>query len=113
MLNFTTIKTILDDDNDVLFALLSTYIEDFGDVEQKLEALYQAEDWQALFILSHSLKGTLRVLEETDVSPVLEKIEHQSREGEAPELNDVKKALAELASIKSQIEHYLAAEMAG
>ncbi|WP_164675369.1 Hpt domain-containing protein [Vibrio rhodolitus] len=110
MLDFHNIKAMLDGDDDVMVALLSTYLEDYTDSEKKISALNAAQDWHELFLFSHSLKGTLKIIGEDSVTHTLERIEHATRQGMAPEQQDLDQASSELASIQSQVQHYLVSE---
>lgn len=110
MLDFNTIKEMVDDDNDVIVALFTTYLEDYMEAGNKLLNLTQAQDWQALFLYCHSLKGTLKILGEEIASQHLENIEHVSRDNQIPEPSDVEAAKQQLDTIQSQMQHYLIEE---
>lgn len=110
MLDFNTIKEMVDDDNDVIVALFTTYLEDYLEAGNKLLNLTDSQDWQALFLYCHSLKGTLKILGEGIASQHLENIEHASRDNHPPEQTDIDAAKQQLDTIQSQMQHYLVEE---
>lgn len=110
MLDFNTIKEMVDDDNDVIVALFSTYLEDYINAGDRVAHLANTQDWPALFLYSHSLKGTLKILGEEIASQHLENIEHTSRDNQIPDQSDIEAAKQQLDTIQSQIEHYLVEE---
>ncbi len=112
MLDFNTIKAMVDNDQDVIMVLLATYLEDYGDCVDKISTLVESHDWHELFLFSHSLKGTLKIIGEDSVTQRLENIEHAARQNQAPLNEDLEHAKSELAAIQSQIQHYLANENA-
>ncbi|MGF1910781.1 Hpt domain-containing protein [Vibrio kasasachensis] len=107
MLDFNVIRALIDDDNDVMVALLSSYSDDYGDAAQKIVTLYQSQDWSELYMLSHSLKGTLKILGEESAAHILERIEHDTRDESPPIQEDIDAAKNELSAIQSQVQDYL------
>lgn len=107
MLDFNVIKSLVDDDNDVVVALLTTYLEDFSDAENQIATYYNTQNWSELYMLSHSLKGTLRVIGEESASQILERIEHDTQAGKTPSRQDLDNAEIELSAIQFQVQHYL------
>lgn len=107
MIDFDILRGYMDNDDDIIAAVLMAFMEEHNDGAQKVQQLFDAQDWPELFITAHSLKGILASFGEAQAVEKLETIEGSTRQGSAPNSNDVAYVVSELNTIKQQITDYL------
>ena len=107
MLNFDALNAYLDNDRDVIFAVLSTYQEDHGDSLQEIEELVQQQDWGKLHFTVHTLKGILASFGEETATVALERVEQNTFNKIAPESEDLSLIYSEMKIINKQIDEVL------
>ena len=107
MLNFDALNAYLDNDRDVIFAVLSTYQEDHGDSLQEIEELVQQQDWGKLHFTVHTLKGILASFGEETATVALERVEQNTFNKIAPEAEDLSLIYSEMKIINQQIDKVL------
>ena len=103
MLDFDALNAYLDNDRDVIFAVLSAYQEDHGNSLQEIEELVQQQDWGKLHFTVHTLKGILASFGEDTATVALEKIEQNTFNKMAPQKNDLSIIYSEMRIINQQI----------
>ena len=107
MINFDALNAYLDNDRDVIFAVLSTYQEDHGDSLQEIEELVQQQDWGKLHFTVHTLKGILASFGEETATVSLERVEQNTFNKIAPEAEDLSLIYREMKIINQQIDEVL------
>ncbi|WP_045388963.1 hypothetical protein [Vibrio rotiferianus] len=107
MLNFELLNQYMDNDQEIITAVLLTYMEDYENTLQDLNYFNKEHDWQGLFLLSHSLKGILAGFGEKIAVNALENVENKTRDGLAPNHGDITIINTELDLIHKQIRRYL------
>ncbi|MHA7588886.1 Hpt domain-containing protein [Vibrio harveyi] len=107
MINFEVLNTYMDNDVDIIFAVLSTYMEDYEDGLERINQLNAEQNWGDLFLLSHSLKGILSSFGEESAVTALSNIEEHTRDNIAPDSGDLAIVNKELVTINQQITDYL------
>ena len=107
MLNFDALNAYLDNDRDVIFAVLSTYQEDHGDSLQEIEELVQQQDWGKLHFTVHTLKGILASFGEETATVALERVEQNTFNKIAPEAEDLSLIYREMKIINQQVDEVL------
>ncbi|USD40040.1 Hpt domain-containing protein [Vibrio sp. SCSIO 43135] len=108
MIDFAPFFNDLDNDPESIQLILMAYIEEYGDSEEKLMLLYEKQDWGALYIFAHSLKGILVGFGETEVTTILEDIESETHDNTPASEHKVLAACSLLPNVRSQIETELA-----
>ncbi|NLS12044.1 Hpt domain-containing protein [Vibrio sp. SM6] len=109
MIDFDVMNSYLDNDQEVIFAVLSAYQEDHFDSVNEIRQAIANKNWQELHHLVHTLKGILASLGEEIAVPVLERMEQGAAQAQAPDADDVTLVLKEIALINQQIEEALLA----
>ncbi|MGI9949270.1 Hpt domain-containing protein [Vibrio hyugaensis] len=107
MINFEVLNTYMDNDVDIIFAVFSTYMEDYEDGLDRINQLNAEQNWPELFLLSHSLKGILFSFGEEAAVSALGKVEEHTRDNIAPDTADIAIINKELVTINKQINDYL------
>lgn len=108
MIDFDVLRSYMDNDEDIIAAVFMAFMEEHENGADKIQTLYNEQNWSELFITAHSLKGILASFGETKAVDKLEAIETSTRASEAPQLADVQFVIQELDVIKDQINEYLA-----
>jgi HPt (histidine-containing phosphotransfer) domain-containing protein len=98
----------MDNDEDIIAAVFMAFMEEHENGADKIQSLYNEQNWSELFITAHSLKGILASFGETKAVDKLEAIETATRCGDTPQLADIQFVIQELEVIKNQINEYLA-----
>ncbi|WP_045376937.1 hypothetical protein [Vibrio campbellii] len=107
MINFQVLSTYMDNDVDIIFAVFSTYMEDYENGLERINHLNQQQNWPELFLLSHSLKSILASFGEESAVFALNNIEEHTRDNIAPDSGDLAIVNTELVKINQQITDYL------
>ncbi len=108
MIDFDVLRSYMDNDEDIIAAVFMAFMEEHENGADKIQSLYNEQNWSELFITAHSLKGILASFGETKAVDKLEAIETATRSGDAPQLTDIHFVIQELEVIKNQINEYLA-----
>ncbi|MGF1770972.1 Hpt domain-containing protein [Vibrio wakamikoensis] len=108
MIDFDVLRSYMDNDEDIIAAVFMAFMEEHENGADKIQSLYNEQNWSELFITAHSLKGILASFGETKAVVKLEAIETSTRSGDAPQLTDMQFVIQELEVIKNQINEYLA-----
>ncbi|MBY6196466.1 Hpt domain-containing protein [Vibrio hangzhouensis] len=108
MINFDVLRSYMDDDEDIIQAVFTAFLEEHEDGSDKIQSYYTSQNWSDLFLTAHSLKGILSSFGESDTVARLQSIENATRDGVAPHEDDVQHVIKGLAVIKQQIIEYLA-----
>jgi HPt (histidine-containing phosphotransfer) domain-containing protein len=108
MIDFDVLRSYMDNDEDIIAAVFMAFMEEHENGADKIQSLYNDQNWSELFITAHSLKGILASFGETKAVDKLEAIETATRGGDAPQLADIQFVIQELEVIKDQINEYLA-----
>ncbi|MDK9760723.1 Hpt domain-containing protein [Vibrio sp. D420a] len=109
MLDFDALNAYLDNDKDVIFAVLSTYQEDHANSLEEIQALVAQQDWGKLHFTVHTLKGILVSFGEETATSALENVEQNALKDLAPSDDDLAVIYSEVKVINQQIEEVLAA----
>ncbi len=107
MLDFDALNAYLDNDRDVIYAVLSTYQEDHGNSLQEIEELVQQQDWGKLHFTVHTLKGILASFGEETATVALERVEQNTLNKLAPQDDDLSVIYSEMKIINQQIDEVL------
>lgn len=107
MLDFDVLYNYLDNDQEVIYAVLSTYQEDHANSLEEIEQLLADQDWTKLHAVVHTLKGILASFGEEVATPHLEQIERATLANQAPEQANITPMFQEVAAINQQIEEAL------
>ncbi|MGR5286502.1 Hpt domain-containing protein [Vibrio maritimus] len=108
MIDFDVLRSYMDNDEDIIAAVFMAFMEEHENGADKIQSLYNEQNWSELFITAHSLKGILASFGETKAVDKLEAIETATRGGDTPQLADIQFVIQELEVIKNQINEYLA-----
>ncbi|USD61609.1 MULTISPECIES: Hpt domain-containing protein [Vibrio] len=108
MIDFDVLRSYMDNDEDIIAAVFMAFMEEHENGAEKIQSLYNEQNWSELFITAHSLKGILASFGEGKAVEKLEAIEGTTRNGEAPQADDIQFVIQELGVIKGQINEYLA-----
>ncbi|AYV20250.1 MULTISPECIES: Hpt domain-containing protein [Vibrio] len=108
MIDFEVLRGYMDNDDDIIAAVFMAFMEEHEDGAEKIQALFNEQNWSELFITAHSLKGILASFGETKAVEKLEAIEGSTRNSDAPNSEDIQFVVQELDVIKGQINEYLA-----
>ncbi|GAL28653.1 HPT domain containing protein [Vibrio variabilis] len=108
MIDFDVLRSYMDNDEDIIAAVFMAFMEEHENGAEKIQSLYDEQNWSELFITAHSLKGILASFGEAKAVERLEAIEGTTRNGEAPQADDIQFVIQELGVIKGQINEYLA-----
>ncbi|KFA98852.1 Hpt domain-containing protein [Vibrio sp. ER1A] len=108
MIDFEVLRGYMDNDDDIIAAVFMAFIEEHEDGAEKIQTLFNEQNWSELFITAHSLKGILASFGETKAVEKLEAIEGLTRNSDAPNSEDIQFVVQELDVIKGQINEYLA-----
>lgn len=108
MIDFEVLRSYMDNDDDIIAAVLMAFLEEHEDGADKIQTLVNDQNWSELFITAHSLKGILASFGEVKAAEKLEVIEGLTRNGDAPNDEDIQFVIQELNVIKGQIKEYLA-----
>lgn len=108
MIDFDVLRSYMDNDEDIIAAVFMAFMEEHENGADKIQSLYNEQNWSELFITAHSLKGILASFGETKAVDKLEAIETATRVGDTPQLADIQFVIQELEVIKNQINEYLA-----
>ncbi|PMH46578.1 histidine phosphotransferase [Vibrio sp. 10N.286.49.B3] len=108
MINFDILRSYLDNDDDIVEAVLMAYVEEHSESIDKLQLQFSTQNWSELFMTAHSLKGILASFGEDTAVDVLERIEGQTRDSIAPDDSDVAVVVTELGKINKQVDDFLA-----
>ncbi len=106
MLDFDALNAYLDNDREVIYAVLSTYQEDHGNSLQEIEELVQQQDWSKLHFTVHTLKGILASFGEETATVALERVEQNTFNKLAPQDDDLSVIYSEMKIINQQIILY-------
>ncbi len=109
MIDFEVLRGYMDNDDDIIAAVFMAFMEEHEDGAEKIQTLFNEQNWSELFITAHSLKGILASFGETKVRRKnFEAIEGLTRNSDAPNSEDIQFVVQELDVIKGQINEYLA-----
>ncbi len=108
MIDFDVLRSYMDNDEDIIAAVFMAFMEEHENGADKIQSLYNEQNWSELFITAHSLKGILASFGETKAVDKLEAIEGSTRAGDSPQQEDIQFVIQELDVIKNQINEYLA-----
>ncbi|ERM57534.1 MULTISPECIES: Hpt domain-containing protein [Vibrio] len=109
MLDFDALNTYLDNDQEVIFAVLSVYQEDHGNSLDEIKELVQQQDWGKLHFTVHTLKGILASFGEETATAALERVEQNTLNKLAPKDEDLSVIYSEVKIINKQIDEALSA----
>ena len=107
MLNLKPFFAALDNDTESINLILTTYIEEYSDSDVIFKNLFDAQNWEELYIVAHSLKGILGNFGADEIIPILEKIEMQSQDGKPTDQKLINNVSILLVEIQNQIEKKL------
>ena len=107
MINFDVLNTYVDNDANIIFAVFTTYMEDYENGLERINQLNQEQNWPDLFLLSHSLKSVLSSFGEDSAVSALKNIEENTRNNISPNKRDLTIINNELVKINQQITDYL------
>ncbi|GMQ46213.1 Hpt domain-containing protein [Vibrio sp. 10N] len=108
MIDFDVLRGYMDNDEDIIAAVFMAFMEEHENGADRIQSLFNQQNWSELFIAAHSLKGILASFGETKAVEKLQAIEASTRGGEAPQQSDIQFVIQELEVIKTQINDYLA-----
>ncbi|UPR50590.1 Hpt domain-containing protein [Vibrio cyclitrophicus] len=107
MLDFDALNAYLDNDQEVIFAVLSVYQEDHGNSLEEIKELVQQQDWGKLHFTVHTLKGILASFGEETATAALERVEQNTLNKLAPQGEDLSIIYSEVKIINQQIDDVL------
>ena len=107
MLDFDALNAYLDNDQEVIYAVLSVYQEDHGNSLEEIQELVQQQDWGKLHFTVHTLKGILASFGEETATMALERVEQNMLNKLAPQDEDLSVIYTEVKIINQQIEEVL------
>jgi HPt (histidine-containing phosphotransfer) domain-containing protein len=107
MLDFDALNAYLDNDEEIIYAVLSTYQEDHGNSLEEIEELVQQKNWAKLHFTVHTLKGLLASFGEETATVALERIEQNTVNNLAPQEDDLSVIYREIRIINRQIDEVL------
>ncbi|WP_117236141.1 hypothetical protein [Vibrio maerlii] len=107
MIDMNQIREIFEQDDESINLILSMYIEEYHSAHKNIEELYSKQKWDDLYMLTHSLYGTLAGLSEENVSSHLKNIENDIRMNCEPNIEDINLSVTGLHKIKEEISSYL------
>ncbi|WP_299694929.1 Hpt domain-containing protein [uncultured Vibrio sp.] len=107
MLDFDALNAYLDNDRDVIYAVLSTYQEDHGNSLEEIKELVQQQDWGKLHFIVHTLKGILASFGEDTATVALENVEQNTLNKLPPQDEDLSVIYSEVEIINQQIDEVL------
>ncbi|MCX2757143.1 Hpt domain-containing protein [Vibrio sp. Sgm 22] len=107
MLDFDALNAYLDNDKEVIFAVLSVYQEDHGNSLEEIQNLVKQQDWGKLHFTVHTLKGILASFGEETATVALERVEQNTLNKLAPQDEDLSVIYNEVKIINQQIDEVL------
>lgn len=107
MIDFQALHEYFDHDEDTIQVIFMTYAEEYIDAPHKLTTLYQTKNWEQLFHLTHSLRGTLASFCEKDAVPLLESIEQKTKNNIPPDVSEMAELIHCLEVVNRQIKETL------
>ncbi|WP_135382895.1 Hpt domain-containing protein [Vibrio tasmaniensis] len=107
MLDIDALNAYLDNDREVIYAVLSTYQEDHENSLEEIQELVSQQDWGKLHFIVHTLKGILVSFGENTATVALENVEQNTLKNLAPQDGDLSIIYKEVAIINKQIEDAL------
>ncbi|WP_135457761.1 Hpt domain-containing protein [Vibrio echinoideorum] len=107
MLDFDALNAYLDNDQEVIYAVLFVYQEDHGNSLEEIQELVQQQDWGKLHFTVHTLKGILASFGEETATMALERVEQNTLNKLAPQDEDLSVIYTEVKIINQQIEEVL------
>lgn len=107
MINFDLVAEYLDHDTDVIQAVLMAYLEDHHNFHTEFTVQLHTQDWQALELNVHTLKGVLSTFGATSIISVLEQVELRAKQQQPPTQEEIELITTEINTINQQIEEYV------
>ena len=107
MLDIDALNAYLDNDREIIFAVLSVYQEDHGNSLEEIQELVQQQDWGKLHFTVHTLKGILASFGEETATVALERVEQNTLNKLAPQDDDLSVIYSEVKIINQQIDEVL------
>ncbi|EAQ54920.1 Hpt domain-containing protein [Vibrio sp. 10N.222.54.F12] len=107
MLDIDALNAYLDNDREIIFAVLSVYQEDHGNSLEEIQELVQQQDWGKLHFIVHTLKGILASFGEETATAALERVEQNTSNKLAPQTDDLSVIYSEVKIINQQIDDVL------
>lgn len=107
MIDFQALNEYFDHDEDTIQIIFMTYAEEYIDAPHKLTTLYQTKNWEQLFHLVHTLKGTLASFCERDAVPLLDSIERKTKNNTSPNVSEITELIHCLEMVNQQIKETL------
>lgn len=107
MLNFEVLSQYMDNDPEIISAVLMTYMKDYENASTLVQKLQYESNWSELFLVSHNLKSILAGFGEKITVSALERIETQTRLRLPPDDKDMALIIEQLDAINTQIHNYL------
>lgn len=107
MINFDLVTEYLEHDKEVIQAVLMAYLEDHHNFHAEFTKQLDAQDWQALELNVHTLKGVLSTFGATSIISVLEQVELRAKQRHPPTQEEIELIGIEINKINQQIKEYV------
>jgi len=98
------------DDKESLLDVLSLFLDNTPQEVKELEQLVRQKNWNALFRLSHKIKGAVAILQATQLASLLGKIEENAKEEK--DVSILEKQVEEVCTLFTEMEMQLREEQA-
>lgn len=104
MIDFSSFFEDLDNDNESIILVLSAFLDEYGNYQEKINYLYKNERWGNLFMIIHSLKGMLLSLGESDLVYLLDSIENAYKSNKPIQKSDIADICLKFTKVELQIK---------
>lgn len=109
MINLSNFYQDLDNDKDCIIAVLELFISEYENIADSYLEYHNSQQWDKIYIISHSLRGVLEGFGESNLILLLQRIELQTSKNKPItniEIQDIVEQLSQiLAFIKEEINN--------
>jgi len=107
MINIEMLEEMFDGDKEFISVLFGQYLQDNKDINEKIQSQFDANQLSDLFHTAHTLAGALSNICETDIVPVIKRIELSCKEDKKPSADDIELTKVSLIDTFKQMQEYL------